>query len=312
LLNPATMTTQQTDTPPLKAWLLLLLLALIWGSSFLLMKKGLLVFSPDQLAALRIGSAGLVLLPWLTQRIKTVQRQHLFKLLSVGLVGSFIPAFLFAFGQTQLASGVTGVLNTLTPLATLVIGVLLFQQPSRLQQWLGVLMGLLGTLVLMNANNGVNFSLNGYALLIVAATICYGINLNLIKHKIADLSALTITGVSLFLMAPPAFVYLFLFTPFLQQADHPQFSLAFSAVLLLAIVGTAAALVIFNTVVKITDTTFTSSVTYLIPIVALILGVLDGEAFFIEHAIGMSAILAGVWIANRKKRKPGAMAGQIN
>ena len=304
------MTAAQLETPPLKAWLLLLLLALIWGSSFLLMKKGLLVFSPDQLAALRIGTAGIVLLPWLTQRIKTVQRQHLLKLFSVGLVGSFIPAFLFAFGQTQLASGVTGVLNTLTPLATLVIGVLLFKQSSRLQQWLGVVMGLLGTVVLISANSSGDLSLNSYALLIVGATICYGINLNLIKHKIADLSALTITGVSLFLMAPPAFIYLLLFTPFTSQVDHPQFSLALTAILLLAIIGTAAALVIFNTVVKMTDTTFTSSVTYLIPIVALILGVLDGEPFFVEHAIGMSAILAGVWIANRKKRKPGTMAGQ--
>lgn len=304
------MTTLQTESPPLKAWLLLLLLALIWGSSFLLMKKGLLVFSPDQLAALRIGTAGLVLLPWLTQRIKTVQRQHLLKLFSVGLVGSFIPAFLFAFGQTQLASGVTGVLNTLTPLATLVIGVVLFRQPSKAQQWLGVVMGLLGTVVLISANASGHFSLNSYALLIVGATICYGINLNVIKHKITDLSALTITGVSLFLMAPPAFLYLLLFTPFTSRIDHPQFSLALTAILLLAIVGTAAALVIFNTVVKMTDTTFTSSVTYLIPIVALILGVLDGEPFFIEHALGMAAILSGVWIANRKKRKPGTMAGQ--
>lgn len=306
------MTTPLADTPPLKAWLLLLLLALIWGSSFLLMKKGLLVFSPDQLAALRIGVAGLVLLPWLTQRIKTVQRQHLIKLFSVGLVGSFIPAFLFAFGQTQLASGVTGVLNTLTPLATLVISVMLFKQPSRLQQWLGVLMGLFGAILLVSANGSGDMQVNSYALLIVAATVCYGINLNVIKHKITDLSALTITGVSLFLMAPAAFIYLFVFTPFTHQIDQPQFSSALTAVLLLAIVGTAAALVIFNTVVKITDTTFASSVTYLIPIVALILGVLDGEPFYIEHALGMAAILSGVWIANRKKRKPGTMAGQIN
>jgi drug/metabolite transporter (DMT)-like permease len=306
------MTTPLADTPPLKAWLLLLLLALIWGSSFLLMKKGLLVFSPDQLAALRIGVAGLVLLPLLTQRIKTVQRQHLIKLFSVGLVGSFIPAFLFAFGQTQLASGVTGVLNTLTPLATLVISVMLFKQPSRLQQWLGVLMGLFGAILLVSANGSGDMQVNSYALLIVAATVCYGINLNVIKHKITDLSALTITGVSLFLMAPAAFIYLFVFTPFTHQIDQPQFSLALTAVLLLAIVGTAAALVIFNTVVKITDTTFASSVTYLIPIVALILGVLDGEPFYIEHALGMAAILSGVWIANRKKRKPGTMAGQIN
>lgn len=302
---------QHPANPPLRAWLLLLLLALIWGSSFLLMKKGLLVLSPEQLAALRIGVAGLVLLPWLTQRIATVKRQHWPKLLSVGMVGSFIPAFLFAYGQTQLPSGVTGVLNTFTPLATLVIAVLLFGQQARWQQWLGIMIGMAGTLLLVTGGQPGDFTLNRYALLIMAATVCYGINLNLIKHKIADLSALTITGVSLFMVAPPALLYLFFATPFTAQFSHPDFYLSLAAVLTLAIIGTAAALVIFNTVVKLTDTTFTSSVTYLIPLVALLLGVLDGEPFVWTHGVGMSAILVGVWIANRRgrKRKPDETSG---
>ncbi|WP_417685966.1 DMT family transporter [Pseudidiomarina gelatinasegens] len=296
---------QQTEAPPLKAWLLLLLLALIWGSSFILIKKGLIAFRPDQLAAIRIASAGFVLLPFLMQRFKTVRRHHWPKLISVGLVGSFIPAFLFAFAQTQLASGVTGVLNTFTPLATLIIGVLVFRQMVAMQQWVGVLIGLAGTFVLITASASGELQFNSFALLIIVATICYGINLNLIKHHIPDLGALTITGVSLFLVAPPALIYLLVATPFIEQlGTQPDVVFSLGAILVLGIVGTAMALVIFNTVVKMTDTTFTSSVTYLIPIVALILGVIDGEPFLIEHAIGMAAILVGVFIANRRARKP--------
>lgn len=295
---------QQNEAPPLKAWLLLLLLALIWGSSFILIKKGLIAFAPDQLAAIRIASAGFVLLPFLLRRFRTVQRHHWPKLVSVGLVGSFIPAFLFAFAQTQLASGVTGVLNTFTPLATLIIGVVIFRQLVAMQQWVGVFIGLGGTVILITANASGALQFNAYALLIIVATICYGLNLNLIKHHIPDLSALTITGVSLFLVAPPALIYLLAATPFVEQVTtQPDAIFPLSAILVLGIIGTAMALVIFNTVVKMTDTTFTSSVTYLIPIVALILGVMDGEPFLIEHAVGMAAILVGVFIANRRPQK---------
>lgn len=293
-----------SETPPLKAWLLLGLLALIWGSSFLLIKKGLLGFAPDQLAAIRIASAGFVLLPFILKRFKTVQPHHWLKLICVGLVGSFIPAFLFAFAQTELPSGVTGVLNTFTPLATLIIGIALFKQTALVQQWIGVVIGLIGTLLLVTATANGDFEFNRYGLLIIAATICYGLNLNLIKHHIPDLGALTITGVSLFLVAPAALIYLLFATPFTAQVTQPELWFPLGAILVLGIIGTAMALVIFNTVVKLTDTTFTSSVTYLIPIVALILGILDGEPFFLQQGVGLAAILSGVWIANRRKRQP--------
>ncbi|WP_417690703.1 DMT family transporter [Pseudidiomarina sp.] len=293
-----------SETPPLKAWLLLGLLALIWGSSFLLIKKGLLGFAPDQLAAIRIASAGFVLLPFILKRFKTVQPHHWLKLICVGLVGSFIPAFLFAFAQTELPSGVTGVLNTFTPLATLIIGIALFKQTALMQQWFGVVIGLIGTLLLVTATANGDFEFNRYGLLIIAATICYGLNLNLIKHHIPDLGALTITGVSLFLVAPAALIYLLLATPFTSQVTQVELWFPLSAILVLGIIGTAMALVIFNTVVKLTDTTFTSSVTYLIPIVALILGILDGEPFFLQQGVGLAAILTGVWIANKRKRQP--------
>ncbi|MCA1767544.1 MAG: DMT family transporter [Idiomarina sp.] len=290
------------NTPPLSAWLLLGLLALIWGSSFLLIKKGLLAFGPMEVGALRISSAGIVLAPFIIRRLNKITRKHWLKLASVGLVGSLIPAFMFAIAQTQLASGITGVLNALTPIATLVIGSLFFHQKARLAQVIGVAIGLFGTLLLVTASANGSWDFNLYALLVMAATICYGLNLNLIKHKISDLSPLTITGISLLMAAVPATVYLFAGTDFITQVQQPGAMLSLFSVLALGIAGTAGALVIFNHVVQLTNTVFTSSVTYLIPVVAVMLGVLDGEAFWLQHGVGMIAILIGVWFANRKGR----------
>ncbi|WP_404397904.1 DMT family transporter [Idiomarina loihiensis] len=290
------------NTPPLSAWLLLGLLALIWGSSFLLIKKGLLAFGPMEVGALRISSAGLVLAPFIARRLNKITRKHWLKLASVGLVGSLIPAFMFAIAQTQLGSGVTGVLNALTPIATLVIGALFFHQKARLAQVIGVAIGLFGTLLLVTASANGSWDVNLYALLVLAATICYGLNLNLIKHKISDLSPLTITGISLLMAAVPATIYLFAGTDFMTQVQQPDAMLSLFSVLALGIAGTAGALVIFNHVVQLTNTVFTSSVTYLIPIVALILGILDGEDFWLQQGFGMLAILVGVWFANRRGR----------
>lgn len=290
------------ETPPLQAWLLLGLLALIWGSSFLLIKKGLIAFGPMEVGALRISSAGLVLLPLVAKRLHRITRKHWAKLASVGLVGSLIPAFMFSIAQTQIASGITGVLNALTPISTLVIGVVLFNQSTQRAQVIGVLIGLVGTILLMTAGAQGRWDFNAYALLVLVATVCYGINLNLIKYKIADLSPLTITGISLMMASIPATLYLFLGTDFVEQVQQPGAVLSLVSVLTLGIIGTAGALIIFNHVVQLTNTVFTSSVTYLIPIVAMVLGILDGEEFWLQHAVGMFAILIGVWFANRRGR----------
>lgn len=290
------------ETPPPRAWLLLGLLALIWGSSFLLIKKGLLAFGPMEVGALRISSAGIVIAPFIARRLNKITRKHWLKLASVGLVGSLIPAFMFAIAQTQLASGVTGVLNALTPIATLVISALFFHQKAKFAQVIGVAIGLFGTLLLVTASPSGGWEFNLYALLVLIAAICYGLNLNLIKHKISDLRPLTITGISLLMASVPATIYLLAGTEFIYQVQQPGAMLPLFSVLTLGVVGTAGALIIFNHVVQLTNTVFTSSVTYIIPVVAVILGIIDGEAFWLQHGIGMFAILIGVWFANRKGR----------
>ncbi|EKE83393.1 DMT family transporter [Idiomarina xiamenensis] len=290
------------QTIPAKAWALLFLLAIIWGGSFLLIKKGLLAYTATEVAALRIAAAGLVLAPFVLHRLRHLRASHWPKLVCVGLVGSLIPAFMFALAQTQINSGVTGVLNAFTPLAALSLGVLFFKQSLNRRQVIGLIIGLCGSTLLITASASGALTVNSYALLVIVATICYGLNLNLIKHHISDLHPITITGVSLLIVSLPAVVYLFAGTDFLAHTETSQGTLSLVAILFLGIVGTAAALVIFNHLVQLTNTVFTSSVTYLIPIVAMLLGVLDGEPFWLQHGLGMVTILAGVWIANKRAR----------
>lgn len=291
---------QQTPIA-LSSWLKLILLALVWGSSFMLIKKGLLVYSATEVAALRLAAAAATLAPFALLRLGRVKGKQWLVLLSVGMTGSLLPAFLFAFAQTQLDSGITGALNALTPLFTLLVGVILFAQRIAPRTLAGLLIGFVGTGLLILVQSTGELSLNAYALLIVLATLCYGLNLNFIKQFLPDLSPVTITGVSLLMVLPVAVIYLAgpaeVGAKLTAGGVQAWWSLA--AVVALGVVGTALALILFNHLVQIADTTFASSVTYLIPLVAVSLGMLDGEMISVYQVAGMGLILLGVWTANR-------------
>lgn len=285
------------------AGFLLAILAIIWGSSFILIKRGLDVFDAGEVGAIRIIAASLFLTPFAISGLKKVEKRHLKFLLAVGFFGSLLPAFLFAKAQTQIASSVAGILNALTPLFTMIIGAFFFSQKFTARTIAGLIIGFGGTVILIIAGpGGTMASLNFYALYVVLATVFYGANLNLIKYKIPDLRARTITSMSLIMVGPMAAVYLFGATEFttkLSEADGAALSLG--AIVLLGVMGTAIALILFNQLVKITTPIFTSSVTYLIPIVAVMWGLWDGEQLYPGHYVGMVAIIAGVYLANRKK-----------
>jgi drug/metabolite transporter (DMT)-like permease len=290
-------------SPGLLEWSMLILLSLIWGSSFILIKRGLEVFSPIELGSLRIASAALFLAPIAIGRFYRIKRRHLALLFILGLMGSLLPAFFFAIAQTKISSSLTGVINALTPLFVLLMGIFFFRQKYVPGKLTGMIIGFAGTAALILGGSSGKFSnINYYALFVVLATIFYGLNLNIIKYYLADLKALTITSVSLLFVGPLAVIVLFGFTPFLDTMQYKEGAwLAFGYVMTLGVVGTALALIIFNNLVQMTTPVFTSSVTYIIPIVAVIWGVLDGEELFLVHYIGMSAILAGVYLVNRKR-----------
>lgn len=262
------------------------------------------MFMPGEVGAIRIISASLVLLPFAFNNLKNLKKSHWLLLFCVGMFGSFLPAFLFAKAQTNLPSSVAGIVNALTPLFTMIIGALFFVQRVTLRTLVGLLIGFAGTIALVLAGSGGEVTeFNFYTLYVVLATIFYGANLNIIKFKIPDLSARAITSVSLMIVGPPAAIYLFLFTDFTQKVQHVEGAMtALGAVVLLGVMGTAIALILFNQLVKLTSPIFTSSVTYLIPVIAVFWGLFDGEKLYPGHYIGLVLIILGVYLSNRSKR----------
>lgn len=290
----------------LQNWGLLIALALVWGSSFILIKRGLEIFSPGELGAFRIVAAATFLLPMSLPRVKRLNSQQIQNLIIVGLVGSFIPAFLFAKAQTQLSSSLTGVLNALTPLFVVLIGALVFGSKITRRNGIGLFIAFLGVLVLISVKEGSNFGafseINAYAFFVILACVCYGFNLNIIKFRFVELKPVEITAISLLMVLPVALIFLMAGTKFsykLANVDGAWEALGYVAIL--GVVGTAIALIFFNKMVKTASPVFASSVTYLIPIVAIFWGVLDGEVLLFGHYIGIAAVILGVWVGNRKK-----------
>jgi drug/metabolite transporter (DMT)-like permease len=293
-----------SDTKPsAQAIFLLIVLSLIWGTSFILIKQGLKVFPPDQVGAIRVLAASIFLLPFAIPRLKELKQGDHFKLLVSGMMAIFIPAFLFATAQTHLESSLTGILNTLSPVFMAVVGTLFFQQRFKGYAVFGIAISMAGAILLtLTQAENTALQFNSYALLVVAACVFYGANLNWIKFKVTGLGSITITSVSLLFIGPLAAAYLFGFTDFISiLTNTPQAWKAFGFIVVLALMSTAIANLLFNKLIKISTPIYASSVTYLMPIVSVMWGVLDGEKLLINHFIGMAAILGGVYLANKKQ-----------
>jgi drug/metabolite transporter (DMT)-like permease len=281
---------------------ILITLSLIWGTSFILIKQGLKIFASDEVGALRVAAASLFLMPIAFTKLKELRQIHYFRLFIAGLMGTFFPSFLFALAQTQLSSSVTGILNTLSPIWTIIFGVLLFQQRFRAIAIAGIIVSFAGTILLALSRSGGQVSgFNSYALLIVLACAFYGANLNWVKFKIPELGSLTITSVALAMIGPLGAIYLFGFTDFTHKMEVVDGAWkAFGFIVLLALMSTTIATILFNKLVKLTTPLYASSVTYIMPIVSVMWGVLDGEELLMAHFIGMGCILIGVYLANRR------------
>ena len=285
---------------------ILMVIAIIWGSSFILMKIGLKSFNSNQAAAIRIFLASLVLLPYSIKNLKNLQRKDLPALLVAGFIGSFFPAFLFTKAQTRIDSSMAGMLNSLTPVFTLLVGLIFLKIKFKWLQIVGLIMGLGGALGLILSGNNVNHgSFNAYALLIVLATTFYAVNVNQIKTNLSHLTGVQITSLSFLFIGPVALGYL-VTTDLSAAIQTPDWIWSFSALALLGIVGTALAMILMNSLIRYASAIFASSVTYIIPIFAIFWGVLDGEKFTLLHFTCMFIILLGVYLTNRKvKTKSG-------
>ncbi|MEZ5194872.1 MAG: DMT family transporter [Bacteroidales bacterium] len=283
---------------------ILMLLAFVWGSSFILIKVGIKSFSSEQAAAIRMLLASLSLLPLSIYNLKHLKRKDLPALLFAGFVGSFIPAFLFTKAQTHIDSALAGMLNSLTPVFTLVVGVIFFKSKFKVIQIFGLFLGLVGALGLIIGGQDIELvKINLYALLIVLATTFYALNINIVKTYLTHLNGAQITSLSFMFLSPVAFVYL-MTTDFEPVLQNPKWPIHFAALAGLGILGTAAAMLLMNSLIRKVSTIFASSVTYIIPIFAIMWGFLDGENISIHHFGNMLIILVGVYLINRKKQRP--------
>ncbi len=283
---------------------MLAFLAVVWGSSFLLIKKGLVQFNPIEVASLRVFFAAVFLMPIAMKRIGRLPKIEYIKVTYLGLVGNFIPALLFAIAQTQITSSLSGILNALSPLFTLLIARLFFKHRIVLAQTVGLIIGFVGSIGLSFINKDGNLgSMNFYVLFVVGATFCYALNGNFIKHKFHKYTALTLTSVSFFFIGLIALaIIIYIGLPGKLFGHIGEYSDSLISIVALAFLGTSVALLIYNKLIMMTSPIFASSVTYLVPIVAVFFGLLDNEQLTWWHIGGMVMIIIGVYITNRASK----------
>jgi len=270
----------------LRKWGTLVILSLIWGSSYILIKKGLTGLTPIQLGSLRVIVTTIIMAPIGYQKIKHIPRQNMKWVALSAFVGSFFPAYLFAFAETEISSSITAVMVSLTPLFTLLISVFVFGEELLKKQVFGVLIGFTGIIVLIN-NELFSSSFNIlYIMFIVLAAFCYAVNANVLKYKLSNIPALGIVFMSFLFMFIPAFIILcFSDFPFSDFTSDPLIIESIIYIVILAVFGTAIAKVLYIKLLAISTPVFSVSTTYLMPVVAIFWGLLDGEEFKLTQFI---------------------------
>lgn len=284
-------------------WLLFFVLSLIWGSSFYLMKVGMEYLSAYQVASLRIVSAGLVLMPFARNAFKAIPRQRIPLIVGTGLLGSFFPAYLFCLAETKIDSAMAGIINALTPLFTLLVGILFFQLTARKIQIIGACIGFFGLVLLITSGSQLQLSNVAYSLLVILATLMYGFNVNIVGRFLGDIRAIDMASLVYLLLLIPALIILLL-TGYgnlpLREAGYLHSTMAAA---ILGILGTALASVFFFMLVKRAGPVFASMVTYGIPVIAVCWGLLRNEHIREKQLISLLIILVGVYLVNRQEKK---------
>lgn len=284
-------------------YFMLLVLAFIWGSSFILMKKGLEAFDNGQVAAMRIFFSFLIFIPVAINEYKHVKKKHIKSLMISGFIGTFFPAFLFTTAQVHINSSLAGMLNSLTPFFALAIGVIFYKSKTNFISISGVVIGLAGALgLIIKDYHHILSGVNAYALLIVLATLFYGINANEIKANLSELRGMTISSIAFTFTGPFAGLYL-MFADMPAAMQHPAAYSSLFYIFILALFSSVIATTLFNLLIKHTTTIFAASVTYLIPVFAIFWGLLDGETLSGIQFIFIGIIMLGVYLVNYKKKK---------
>lgn len=288
----------------MKKWIYLIILSLIWGSSFILIKKALIGLTPAQLGSLRIIFSSIIIFAFAWNTLKIISKKEWKWIIISAFLGSFFPAFLFAFAETEIDSSIASVLNSLVPLNTVIIGAIVFKIASSRKQIIGVIVGFIGTYLLIDRGIDLNPDQNYlYSGLIILCSFLYGFNVNIIKKYLNDVPAVTIAAGHFSVIFIPA-VIIFLLSGFNSDQIHdPNTMKSIGYVLILSIFGTALAKVLFNKLVQMSTAVFASSVTYSLLIVSLFWGILDGELFSLNQLMATMLIVMGVLLSSRKPRQ---------
>lgn len=275
-------------------WIIVGLLSLIWGTSYILMKKGLESFTSNQIGSLRIIISFICLLPVAIKNLPKINRENIISIAIIAFFGSGIPAFLFPLAQTRIDSSLAGMLNSLSPVFTLFIGIMFYGQKVIKSQVAGVFLGLLGAAGLLYSGS---LSFNLYGLLVVIATILYGISANE-AVKIKGINGLQLTALAFFMLSPFA-VGVLLLTDIHAATETAHWMRNLGFIAILSVVGSAIALAMYYFLISETSPVFAAMTTYLIPIVATLWGITDGEQLTYSMIFSVIIILAGVYLINR-------------
>jgi drug/metabolite transporter (DMT)-like permease len=283
-------------------WLTFTVLSLIWGSSFILMIKGLEALTAFQVASIRVILSGLVLLPFAFNSLKQLTKQQIGYVFLSGFLGSLLPAYLFCIAETKIDSSFAGSLNALTPIFVIVMGALFFGTTVSKQKVLGILISFTGSVLLFLSKSNRQLGENlEFVLLVVLATILYGINVNMVGKHLKNVGSLQIASVALSLNGILALVILAFTGYFSQPFLENKMLVATGYTAILGILGTAGASVLFYRLVKNAGMVFASMVTYAIPIVAVAWGIFGGEKITITQVACLGILLLGVYVANSSK-----------
>jgi drug/metabolite transporter (DMT)-like permease len=282
-------------------WLIFVALSIIWGSSFIMMKQGLLYLSAFQVASLRIVFSGVVLLPSAIGCFKLIPKNKLLVIFMSGVLGSLLPAYLFCIAETGIDSALAGTLNSLTPIFVIITGALFFNSKTPANKIAGIFIAFAGSILLLISGGDMHESQSlVYVSFIVLATICYGINVNMVYKHLQNTGSLQIAAVALSLNAVPALLVLYLTGYFRLPLTSRDILYSTGNAALLGLLGTAIASIIFYKLVKSAGAVFASLVTYGVPVIANFWGIIYGEEVGWKQFGCLLLILSGVYVANRK------------
>ncbi|MDR6514903.1 DMT family transporter [Chryseobacterium camelliae] len=285
-------------------WILLAVLSIIWGSSFILIKKSLEHFSPYQVGALRVLIAGIILMPVAISRYRQFPKHHLKWLLLAAFTGNFIPMFLFPIAETEVSSSIAGIINSMMPIFVIIVGALVWKFQTSRKQMVGTLISFTGVCLLaFGGQEGTEFKLIPIVLLLFA-TLCYAMSTTTVKSKLMEVSSTVLSAfVFSYILFLPSLIALACTGFFSSFSFTKDTMLGLMFVSLLSVFGTGLAMMMNYRLLKVSTPLFASTVTLLMPIVAIIWGILDGEKLSFLQFTGAGIILAGLIFLRAKSDK---------